>query len=70
MKACYSEDVLQTYKTLMAHWPVFNADELAVFPNRVQPFFLTPVFLTPKLKIKKNKDVWFLKTPVGKNTLS
>jgi hypothetical protein len=30
----------------------------------VQPFFLTP-----KLKVKKNDDVWFLKTPVGKNTL-
>ena len=62
---CYSEDVLQTYKTLTAHWPMFNADELAVFPNSVQP-----IFLTPKLKIKKNEDVWFLKTPVGKNTLS
>ena len=61
---CYSEDVLQTYKTLTVHWPVFNADELVVFPNSVQPFFLTP-----KLKIKKNEDVWFLKTPVGKNTL-
>jgi hypothetical protein len=61
---CYSEDVLQTYKTLTAHWPVFNTNELAVFPSSVQPFFLTP-----KLKIKKNDDVWFLKTPMGKNTL-
>ena len=61
---CYSEDVLQTYKTLTVHWPVFNVDELVVFPNSVQPFFLTP-----KLKIKNNEDVWFLKTPVGKNTL-
>ena len=61
---CYSADVLLTYKTLTAHWPVFNGDELTVFPDSVQPFFLTP-----KSKLKRNEEVWFLKNPVGKNTL-
>jgi hypothetical protein len=60
----YSNDVLETYKTLTAHWPLFSSDDLAVFPGSVQPFFRTP-----KLKVKKNDDVWFFKTPVGKNTL-
>lgn len=61
---CYSNDVLETYKTLTAHWPVFSLDELAVFLGSVQPFILTS-----KLKVKKNENVWFLKIPVGKNIL-
>jgi hypothetical protein len=61
---CYLDDVLQTYKTLTAHWPVFTLEELAVFSGSVQPFFLTP-----KLKVKKSDNMWFLKTLVGKNTL-
>ena len=43
---------------------MFNLDELAMFPDSVQPFFLIS-----KLKVKKNDNVWFLKTPIGKNTL-
>jgi hypothetical protein len=61
---CYSQDVLETYKTLTVHWPIFSSDELAIFAGSVQPFFLTP-----KLRVKKNDDVWFLKTPVRKNSL-
>jgi hypothetical protein len=62
----YSKDVVNTYKTLVSHWPLFSAEDLAGKPYYgVQPFFLTP-----KLKLKKNDDVWFLKIPVGKTSLS
>jgi hypothetical protein len=61
---CYSFDVLNTYKTLTSHWPLFSPADLALFPKSLQPFFLIP-----KSKTKKIDDVWFLKTPVGKNTL-
>lgn len=61
---CYSDDVLKTYKKLTAQWPLFSLDGLAIFLGSVQP-----LFLTPKLKVKKNDDVWFLKIPVGKNIL-
>ena len=62
----YSRDVVSTYKTLVSHWPDFSVEELAGKPfDGVQPFFLTP-----KLKVKKSDSVWFLKMPVGKNTLS
>jgi hypothetical protein len=61
---CYSEDVVNTYKTLTAHWPIFTLQELAIFVDCVQPFFLTP-----KSRPKLTDEVWFLKTPVGKNTL-
>jgi hypothetical protein len=62
----YSPDVVKTYKTLVSHWPEFSVEELSVKPyDGVQPFFLTP-----KLKVKKNDVVWFLKRPVGKNSLS
>jgi hypothetical protein len=62
----YSKDVVNTYKTLVSHWPEFNKKDLEGKPYySVQPFFLTP-----KLKVKKNENVWFLNTPIGKNTLS
>jgi hypothetical protein len=61
---CYLEDVINTYKTLMAHWPLFSSKDLGVFSDRVQPFFLTP-----KLKPKKSDGIWFLKTLVGVITL-
>jgi hypothetical protein len=61
---CYSEEVVTTYKTLTAHWPIFSVQDLAVFLDSVQSFFLTP-----KLKPRKSDEVWFLKTPFGKNTL-
>jgi hypothetical protein len=61
---CYSTDVILTYKTLISHWPVFTAEEIAEFPNHSQP-----LFLTPKSKFKKSDIVWFQKTPVGKNPL-
>jgi hypothetical protein len=62
----YSPDVIRTYKAVVSHWPEFSAEELAVKPfNGIQPFFLTP-----KLKLKSSDSVWFLKTPVEKNTLS
>jgi hypothetical protein len=61
---CYSEDVVNTYKTLTAHWPIFCLKELAMYADCVQPFFLTP-----KSRPKLTNEVWFLKTPVGKNTL-
>jgi hypothetical protein len=61
----YSPNVVNTYKVLVSHWPEFSADDLNVKPfNGVQPFFLTP-----KQKIKTIDTVWFLKTPIGKNTL-
>jgi hypothetical protein len=43
---------------------LFSPADLALFPKSLQPFFLIP-----KSKTKKIDDVWFLKTPVGKNTL-
>jgi hypothetical protein len=50
---------------LVSHWPEFSADDLNVKPfDGVQPFFLIP-----KHKVKMTNTVWFLKTPVGKNTL-
>ena len=61
---CCLDDVLKTYKTLTTHWPLFSLDELAIFLSSVQPFFLTL-----KLKVKKNDNVWFLKILVEKNTL-
>lgn len=36
-----------------------------------KPFYnVQPFFLTLKLKVKKNNNVWFLKTLVGKNSPS
>jgi hypothetical protein len=62
----YFPYVIRTYKALVSHWPEFSVEELAVKPfDGVQPFFLTP-----KLKLKSSNSVWFLKTPVGKNTLN
>jgi hypothetical protein len=49
----YSKDVVNTYKTLVSHWPEFSAEDLAVKPfDGVQPFFLIP-----KLKPKKNNNI-------------
>ena len=61
---CYCVDVILTYKTLISHWPSFTSEEIAQFPNRSQP-----LFLTPKSKFKIADPVWFQKSPVGKNTL-
>ena len=61
---CYCKDVILTYKTLISHWPTFNAEEIAQFPNRSQL-----LFLTPKSKFKVTDSAWFQKSPVGKNTL-
>jgi hypothetical protein len=61
----YSLYVIDTYITLTFHWPIFKPSNIAAFLEGVQLFFLTP-----KLRTKKNNDVWFLKTPVGKNPLN
>jgi hypothetical protein len=62
----YSLDIIKTYKTLVSHWPEFSMEDLAVKPfDGLQAFFLTS-----KLKLKKNDTVWFLKTLVGKNSLT
>jgi hypothetical protein len=61
---CYSFDVANTYKILSFHRPVFSDEELEVlFKGGQQPLFLVPK------NIKKGDDVWFLKKPVGKNSL-
>ena len=62
----YFKDVVNTYKTLVSHWPGFTSEDL-----EGKPFYgVQPFFLTLRLKIKKNENVWFLKIVVGKNTLS
>lgn len=61
---CFSADVVETYKILSSHWPSFSRDELEVlFKGSHQPLFLVPK------KVKAGDDVWFLKKPVGKNSL-
>jgi hypothetical protein len=60
----YSEDVIETFKCLKSHWPMFTADDLSELPGRVQP-----MFLVPKPKFRSTNQVWFLKFPVGKNPL-
>jgi hypothetical protein len=61
---CYSFDVVNTYKTVTSHWPIFTSTDLAAFPEGLHPFFLTL-----KSRIKKGDNVWFLKILVGKNML-
>jgi hypothetical protein len=61
---CYSTDVICTYKTLKSHWPTFIAEDLSELPNHAQP-----MFLEPKPKFMPTDQVWFLKSPVGKNPL-
>jgi hypothetical protein len=62
---CFSFDVVNTFKLLSSHWPIFSSEELQVlFKGSSQPFFLVPK------KVKVSDNVWFLKKPVGKNTLA
>lgn len=57
---CSIPDVVNTYKTIVSHWPVFQDPQIA----RNHPFFLT-------LKSKfKNFLVWYKEVPVGWNTLA
>ena len=60
---CYCPDLLATYKALRSHWLRMSQKDLLKFDG------VQPVFLRPKMKLKKNNDVWFLKMAVGKNTL-
>ena len=60
---CYCPDLVATYTALRSHWPSMSQKDLLKFDG------VQPVFLRPKMKLKKNDDVWFLKTAVGKNTL-
>jgi hypothetical protein len=49
----YSKDVVNTYKTLVPHWPEFTSEDL-----EGKPFYgIQPFFLTPRLKIKKNENI-------------
>jgi hypothetical protein len=62
---CYSKDVVNTFKILLSHWPVFSSEELEVlFKGSQQPLFLVPK------KVKTGDDVWFMKKPMGINTLT
>ena len=56
----YGLDFVDTYKILTSHWLEFTLIDLATFLEGVQPFFLTL-----KLRIKKNNNVWFLKSVLG-----
>ncbi len=54
----YIVDVIEIYKAVIIHRPVFT-DSL-----------LHPLFLTPKIEYLTSKNqVWYMKTPVGKNPL-
>lgn len=56
---CYITDVVETFKALMAHMPVFK-----VAPPH-------PLFLTPIHNVKTDRqNVWFMVTPVGHNKLA
>jgi hypothetical protein len=51
---------------LVSYWLEFSAEDL-----RVKPFDgVKPFLLTLKLKLKRDDSIWFLKTPIGKNSLS
>ena len=49
---------------MMQHQPQFTDSNLKAFGG-MPPL----LFLRPKLKVKKSDNVWYLKTPVGRNTL-
>lgn len=56
---CYITDVVETFKALMAHRPVFKVPP----PH--------PLFLTPIHNVKTDRqNVWFMVTPVGHNKLA
>ena len=58
---CYDPDVMETYRLIVSHWPIFEETNLAKSH---------PVFLTPKAKYRKSESVWFTKGPVGRNKLA
>ena len=62
---CFLYNVVNTFKLFSSHWPVLSSKELQVLYKGSQQ----PLFLVPK-KVKVDDDVWFLKKPIGKNTLA
>jgi hypothetical protein len=60
-----SSKVVNTHIVFISHWPYFPQD-LQVTPFDGKQSF----FLTSKLKVKKSDSFLFLKTHVGKNSLS
>jgi len=62
---CYQHDLINTFKEMMMHRPIFSHENLAKFEGEPEP-----LFLQPKLKIKRKDNIWFLKKAVGKNTLA
>ena len=49
---------------MMQHWPQFTDSDLKAFGGMPPP-----LFLRLKLKVKKSDNVWYLKTPMGRNNL-
>jgi len=56
---CCDANVINTYKGLIAHWPLFNPMDL-----------VHPMFLTPETRLKSHDSIWFTCNPVGRKTLS
>jgi len=48
----------------MQHRPQFTDSDLQAFGGMP-----APLFLRPKLKVKKSDNIWYLKSDVGRNTL-
>lgn len=61
---CYDADVINTYKAMVSHWPVWSKKDNLEKPRP------HPLFLQPKHKIKRNENVWFTKGPWGKNGIA
>jgi len=61
----YCKDVVDTFKILKSHWPLFTKKKLEEKFDG-QPH---PVFLQPKARVKKGDQVWFQKSAIGRNTL-
>ncbi|KAG0583664.1 hypothetical protein KC19_3G153200 [Ceratodon purpureus] len=59
---CSDSDVIDTYKLLISKRPFWPAD-------KCRPGSSHPLFLTPRQGCKFKDNVWFISTPVGKNTL-
>lgn len=58
---CYDEDVINTYKSIVGHWPLWTERDDKEKPRP------HPMFLQAKSKIKRGDAMWFTKGAWGKN---
>ena len=58
---CVVKDIVDTYKKIINHWPIYNNPEEARSHS---------IFLFAKIEVPRNDTVWFTKVSMGRNHLN